>query len=43
VREIIVGHGGRCWVEDAAGRGARFVVEAPLNSSAGSPASEASA
>jgi len=34
VREIILGHGGRCWVEDAPGGGARFVVEAPLNASA---------
>jgi signal transduction histidine kinase len=33
VREIIIGHGGRCWVEDAPGGGARFVVEAPLNAS----------
>jgi signal transduction histidine kinase len=34
VREIILGHGGRCWVEGAVGGGARFVVEAPLNASA---------
>ena len=34
VREIILGHGGRCWVEDAPGGGARFVVEAPLNAPA---------
>ena len=33
VREIIAGHGGRCWVEDAPGGGARFVVEAPRNAS----------
>jgi len=31
VREIIASHGGRCWVEDAAGGGARFVVEAPID------------
>ncbi|HEV7570016.1 MAG TPA: HAMP domain-containing sensor histidine kinase [Thermoanaerobaculia bacterium] len=30
VREILIAHGGRCWVEEAAGGGARFVVEAPL-------------
>jgi signal transduction histidine kinase len=40
VREIITSHGGRCWVENAAGGGARFVVEAPLN---GDGASEVSA
>jgi signal transduction histidine kinase len=38
VREIIISHGGRCWVEDAPGGGARFVVEAPLNTSSVSPA-----
>jgi signal transduction histidine kinase len=34
VREIIASHGGRCWVETASGGGARFVVEAPMNSDA---------
>jgi signal transduction histidine kinase len=29
VREIVSLHGGRCWVEDAPGRGSRFVVEVP--------------
>ena len=29
VREIVSQHGGRCWVEDAPNRGARFVVEVP--------------
>lgn len=29
VREIVAQHGGRCWVEDAPTRGARFVVEVP--------------
>ena len=29
VREIVALHGGRCWVEDGPGRGARFVVEVP--------------
>lgn len=44
VREIIIGHGGRCWVEEAPGGGARFVVEAPLAASAQLPtAAEASA
>jgi signal transduction histidine kinase len=33
VREIIAGHGGRCWVENADGGGARFVVEAPIDAS----------
>ena len=37
VREIIAGHGGRCWVEEAPGGGARFVVEAPRNLSAELP------
>ncbi len=32
VREIIASHGGRSWVEEGAGGGARFVVEAPMNS-----------
>ena len=31
VREIIASHGGRCWVENTAGGGARFVVEAPID------------
>ncbi|HEX3578869.1 MAG TPA: HAMP domain-containing sensor histidine kinase [Thermoanaerobaculia bacterium] len=38
VREIILGQGGRCWVEKAPGGGARFVVEAPLNAPAETPA-----
>ena len=29
VRELTAAHGGACWVEDAAGGGARFVVELP--------------
>jgi len=29
VREIVARHGGRAWVEDAPGGGARFVVEVP--------------
>jgi signal transduction histidine kinase len=29
VREIVALHGGRCWVQSAAGGGARFVVEVP--------------
>ena len=29
VRELVAGHGGRCWVEDAAAGGARLVVELP--------------
>jgi signal transduction histidine kinase len=33
VREIIIRHGGRCWVEHADGGGARFVVEAPISGS----------
>ena len=43
VREIIIGHGGRCWVEEAPGGGARFVVEAPLNASTELPRTEARA
>jgi signal transduction histidine kinase len=31
VREIIASHAGRCWVENADGGGARFVVEAPID------------
>jgi signal transduction histidine kinase len=34
VREIVARHGGRCWVEDAPERGARFVVEVPIGMSA---------
>jgi signal transduction histidine kinase len=30
VREIVAAHGGRCWAEESAGGGARFVVEAPV-------------
>jgi len=29
VRELAAAHGGACWVEDAAGGGARFVIELP--------------
>ena len=29
VRELTAAHGGACWVEDAAGGGARFVIELP--------------
>ena len=36
VRELVEGLGGRCFVEDAAGGGARFVVELPAAGSAGS-------
>ena len=31
VREVAVQHGGRAWVEDAPGGGARFVVALPVN------------
>jgi signal transduction histidine kinase len=30
VRELVALHGGRAWVEDAPGAGARFVIELPL-------------
>jgi signal transduction histidine kinase len=33
VRDLIVRHGGRAWVEGAAGGGARFVVELPATAS----------
>jgi signal transduction histidine kinase len=29
VREIVRAHNGKAWIEDAAGGGARFVVELP--------------
>jgi two-component system, OmpR family, sensor kinase len=29
VRELTAAHGGACWVEEAPGGGARFVVELP--------------
>jgi signal transduction histidine kinase len=29
VRELVVAHGGACWVEEAPGGGARFVIELP--------------
>jgi signal transduction histidine kinase len=29
VRELVAAHGGACWVEEAPGGGARFVVELP--------------
>ncbi|HVD62467.1 MAG TPA: HAMP domain-containing sensor histidine kinase [Gemmatimonadaceae bacterium] len=32
VRELVLMHGGRAWVEDATGGGARFVVEFPRDS-----------
>jgi signal transduction histidine kinase len=43
VREIIARHGGRCWIEEAPGGGARVVVEAPLQSAASPAEKEASA
>jgi signal transduction histidine kinase len=30
VRDLVVRHGGRCFVEDAEAGGSRFVVELPL-------------
>jgi signal transduction histidine kinase len=30
-RDLVVRHGGRCFVEDAEGSGSRFVVELPLS------------
>jgi signal transduction histidine kinase len=36
VRELVVMHGGRTWVEDAKDGGARFVVEFPRDSHPGS-------
>jgi signal transduction histidine kinase len=36
VRELVRLHGGRTWVEDAAGGGARFVVEFPREKENGS-------
>ncbi|HYM59904.1 MAG TPA: HAMP domain-containing sensor histidine kinase [Thermoanaerobaculia bacterium] len=34
VRTIVDRHGGRCWIEEANGGGARFVVEVPLSAEA---------
>ncbi|UCC74621.1 MAG: HAMP domain-containing histidine kinase [Gemmatimonadota bacterium] len=35
VRQLAIQHGGRAWVEDASGGGARFVVELPIAARAG--------
>jgi signal transduction histidine kinase len=42
VRRVAAAHGGRAWVEDAPGGGARFVLVLPLETSArGAPAAAA--
>jgi signal transduction histidine kinase len=40
VRDVVELHGGRVWVEDARGGGARFVVEIPGATYAGPPGEE---
>jgi signal transduction histidine kinase len=40
VKDVVELHGGRVWVEDAAGGGARFVVEIPGATYAGPPGEE---
>jgi signal transduction histidine kinase len=43
VKDVVGLHGGRAWVEDAPGGGARFVVEIPGATYAGPPGQEEAA
>jgi signal transduction histidine kinase len=40
VQDVVALHGGRAWVEDAPGGGARFVVQIPGATCAGPPGEE---
>ena len=39
-RQLVAAHGGRIWVEDAGGRGSRFVFTLPVAPAAQAPAAE---